>query len=699
MKHILALLPGTIRSIKWHILLFSILLFHGGLVPLSAQVSLITQQEYIERSLSNITKKDTNYILLLDKSAGRLSVSNPDSALKLAREGLVLSGQLKYSFGRAVHRLRIAKVLERKGDMEEALKWYRINRKDCEASNRYTLMANYFSFGATLYALAGFQDTALQLAHKFLNLSDLYPQLNKDHLFLCLAYQLLGNFYMDKKQNPTLAIAYFKKAIRFAEDEGPKALLPALYLSLGGAWANSQQASDSLKKASRIGINYFLKAATIAQQKKDTSTLQFIYQDMSGVYTNLNQLDSAERYLKKILQVPPAYLSPRTLQKTVYILGLSFNKKKQYRKAIDYFERALDLALKHQNKSDVQNIQYNLYGNYKAAGQSAKALEHLEAYTFLRDSLLDEEKIKAMKELEIQYKTAEKDKNLVQQKLLLTQQQGQIKAKNTWIAIGALSTLLFASWLFLWRRHSQHKRKRQEEQIRMMQQEQQLWKQGEEIRQLNAMIRGEEQERARMGRELHDGILSQLSAAKMNFDALHIKYPIPEAKNEYRKAMQHLEETAIDLRKTAHNMMPGPLMEHGLIICLEAYCEKTAAFSGLEIRFVCEDYLPRMPIDFELSLYRMVQELVQNILKHAQASRALLQIVYHENLILLTVEDNGKGIDLAQSATSGIGLTNLKSRVKALKGRMEIKGRKNQGTSVYIEFDLPLIENDQDLCL
>jgi signal transduction histidine kinase len=333
----------------------------------------------------------------------------------------------------------------------------------------------------------------------------------------------------------------------------------------------------------------------------------------------------------------------------------------------------------------------NLYINDK---RYEKALVYQQAYSILRDSILNEERINATAQLEIKYRTAEKDKEIAVQHLKLSEQQSLLREKNAWIGMGAVSTLLLTGFLFMLYKNGRHRQQRQEEQLRIMEQEQQLWKKEEEIRNLNAMVKGEERERARLGRELHDGIVGQLAAAKMNFTAIQNKYDQPELKTDFRIALHHLDETALELRKTAHNLMPEILIQQGLVIALESFCEKTSAFTGIQISFHHEAYVPRLDIDFELSVYRMVQELVQNIIKHANAVKALVQIDYHEPLLIVTVEDDGIGINKNEASfTNGIGLNNISTRIRALQGNFEITGRKGEGTSVYIEFDVSIIKS------
>lgn len=646
-----------------------------------------------EKVLVSVVMRDTVFIKDLYIRALKLSRQKPDSAIYLFKQGIALSRAQNYIYGQALHLLALAHITGQQGHPELGISWFKSAKFLCVMLERPAIWMKYYQCGNYLYDLLGYRDTALQYAYNMLDICNKFPQSDSAEVFSALAYGRLGVGYMKAEANPLLAISYFNKALQIAERNGSREQYPFLYTGLAGSWVNENTLDSTNTEGYRKGAQLYFKAMRVAQELDDKMALAVVYFNLGGVYCNLNNFDSAAFYLEKMSGMPDEVINYNGKIVAYVVMATGLHKEQQYTKAAYYYALAGNLARKHNAKSRLQEIERHQFALYRSMGRYKEAMEHLERYTNLRDSLLDEEKIKATSQLEVKYRIAQKDKELARKDLRLLRQHSALKEKNIWIGAGGLSSLLLAGLLLVWRRNSQHRRKLQERQIHVMEQDQALWKQGENIRNLNAMIRGEEKERARLGRELHDGIVSELVAIKMNFDTLQLKYPLYEAESEYEKALQHLDATARELRKTAQNLMPDILTEHGLRMSLIVYCEKTAALTGLNINFVCEDHLPQLPLDFELSLYRMVQELVLNILKHAQASSALVQLNYHTQLLMLTIEDNGKGIDIAQAKLSGIGLSNLKSRVEALQGRFDIRARKSRGTAVYVEFDLPLLQS------
>lgn len=236
---------------------------------------------------------------------------------------------------------------------------------------------------------------------------------------------------------------------------------------------------------------------------------------------------------------------------------------------------------------------------------------------------------------------------------------------------------------------NRNKQRLQKEQIRTLQQEQ-------EISRLKALMEGEEKERVRIAQDLHDGIVVQFSAAKMSFGSLSHQFPDLEDSQDFRQAIQQLDTATRDLRQTAHNLLPDVLLEEGLAEAVYYFCKNLKQNAGLNIDFELCGVIPRLPPDFELSVYRIVQELVHNIIKHACATQALVQLNYQEHLHLLgiTTEDNGTGIpDLSPDNKKGVGLKNIRARIASLGGHIDIRSTPEHGTIVYIEFDMHHIFN------
>jgi two-component system, NarL family, sensor kinase len=208
---------------------------------------------------------------------------------------------------------------------------------------------------------------------------------------------------------------------------------------------------------------------------------------------------------------------------------------------------------------------------------------------------------------------------------------------------------------------------------------------------VEAVLKGEEQERSRLAKDLHDGLGGMLSGIKYSFQTMKGNLIMtPQNQQTFERSMDMLDSTIKEMRRVAHNMMPESLVRFGLETALQDYCNDINLSGALQISYQSlglEDY------DFEqtmaITIYRIIQELINNILKHASAKTAIVQITKSDSLLAITVEDDGKGFDpgiLDQS--KGMGWINIRNRVDFLKGKLDVNSQAGNGTSVQIEFNI-----------
>src|SRR5690606_26994876 len=155
--------------------------------------------------------------------------------------------------------------------------------------------------------------------------------------------------------------------------------------------------------------------------------------------------------------------------------------------------------------------------------------------------------------------------------------------------------------------------------------------------------------------------------------------------NDFSSTLSLLDEATSELRKTAHNLMPEILLKSGLKEAIATYCERMQRGQDLHIDVQCYGDLPRLDTSFELAVYRVIQELIHNIVKHAKARTALVQLNWQDNVFNILVEDDGIGLPQSSVvADAGIGLSNIQSRVHALNGAIDIESSPGNGTTICI---------------
>ena len=212
---------------------------------------------------------------------------------------------------------------------------------------------------------------------------------------------------------------------------------------------------------------------------------------------------------------------------------------------------------------------------------------------------------------------------------------------------------------------------------------------------LNSMIEGQESERLRIAQDLHDGLGGLLTTVKAHFNAIEREIANIKEINIYEKTNQLIDEACVEVRRIAHDMVPYSLKMNGLEGVLSDI-RQTVLGKGIQcdidIHNVNEEVLGEQKV---VMIYRIIQEVVNNALKHSGASHMLIQLVGHEYGLNVMVEDNGKGFDVNQLLQGkGLGLKSIESRVKYLEGNMNIDSTPNQGTTINIE--IPMLQINAD---
>ncbi|HET7899092.1 MAG TPA: histidine kinase, partial [Flavisolibacter sp.] len=301
-------------------------------------------------------------------------------------------------------------------------------------------------------------------------------------------------------------------------------------------------------------------------------------------------------------------------------------QKKDYRTLKAFLEKVLTKAGPKDNIEFLADIygflaeaNYNL-GHYKTA------YDQLNQKLVFNDSILKVENNRIMADMEFRYQTAQKENALSQSQLQLAHKDLQLQKNRQYMyyTLAALIVALLIAILFYIRYH--HRRRLHQKEIQSLQQQ-------KEIQLLQALMQGEEKERSRIAKDLHDGVAGMLAAVKMHLST--DENEVRESKS-YGKAMQLLNEATAEVRKTSHNLMPEVLLQHGLDKALRRYCNNVSSAS-LQVHYYFVGEEQRYVDSFELSVYRIVQELLNNIFKHSKATEASVQLSVQDSLLSISI--------------------------------------------------------------
>jgi signal transduction histidine kinase len=611
-----------------------------------------------------ITTGDSAQVSKLIKQSLALKKINTDSAISFLKDALSISRQIGYKegIGRALLGMSIC-LMDKKEYVQSKKILYDAGPYCIKPEKYKTLSTQYYNGLAVVHTIQGSNDSAIHYYYR--SLEEMNKRNIKSPAMFLVLYANLGGLLSIMEQ-PDQSLYYSRKALPLAVQLKDSLMLAQIYQNIGAAFQTVNIDSS---------LYYWRIVLPLYKKQGQSRNLQNTYYGMGRVSLFQDSLKKAREYFEAALKADSiAAESNSSLQQGIG--GLYF-KLAEYNRSISYYRKALKICGEQGLRFDKLTIFSTLATIYDKLNKPQLAFEYQRSYSNLRDSLLNEDNIKTINQLEVKYRTAEKDKELVQKKLQLSQQQSYLRKKNTWIAGISAGALTLIVLLVVSYRANNHKQRLQEEQIQNLNQQQ-------EIMQLKAQRQGEEEERVRLARELHDGIVAQFSAVKMNLSVLPEQHPGLSGAKDFNRIIQHLDNATHALRKTAHNLMPDMLLENGLSEAIYYFCKDLQQSCGIHIDFQQYVDLPRFLSEWELSLYRIVQELLQNVIKHADATQVLVQLSYVAGILNITVEDNGKGFDTTIRG-EGIGLKNIKARINALKGHLDIESRTGSGTMVYIE--------------
>lgn len=513
------------------------------------------------------------------------------------------------------------------------------------------------NFGYIQKELGAYTDALVSL---YAALAVLEPR--KDETTLSYCYDFIGSVYALRKNYRYSNLFYTKALVLYKKNNERSGEAIAIntigtnYYAMGNT---------------TLGKSYIQQAYTIYKELGDIRQLAIVTGTLSKIYTEENKPDSALLLAQQSIGYHLATQNTRQLGSAYIKLTKAYQKLNRLTEAIQSAENGYALVLESGERNTRKELLEILNLLFAQTGDYTKAYQYQQAYVLLKDSMLNESSERAVAEMQTKYETEKKDIEISKQSL-------EIKRKQTQLLLSLLSIVSIIVISFLVYNRYRLKQKTLLNATLLKEQS---------IRN-KAIIEAEEKERIRIARELHDGIGQQLSAAKMNLSAFEQNVNEKDKEN-YQLLLQLVDDAVKEVRSVSHNMMPNALIRSGLASAVRDFVHKISASDALKIDLQIVGLNDRLENTTEAVLYRVLQECVSNIVKHAQASYISIQLIQHENHLNMLIEDNGKGFDTQNlSQVEGIGLKNMQSRVQFLNGTILFDSMPGKGTTVSI--DIPL---------
>ncbi|PZX94128.1 two-component sensor histidine kinase [Flavobacterium aquariorum] len=498
---------------------------------------------------------------------------------------------------------------------------------------------------------------------------------NKDNNLIANSYLVIASNF-DELTEPLKALHYYNLGLYYVNKTNDNTLKNQFYNNLGNIYCFDKKQYDK-------GIYYYKKSLQLSQTVLDRKQIFLTKLNITWAYFDIENFIEGQTYLQYINKYQSIDGNESTVVALNMLNGMYYNFINNIDKATFYFEKAIELGTIGNEKSDLSYtyLEYSKFLN--KINQSKKAYDNLMLYYKITNELNIEEKlIKANVigvNLEIDHYKREIDKiettyKIKQNKLI------QEQSKNKKIAIIVLFLLLcIIIFFYFFVQNIRLKQKNRLKDIRSKIQENII----------NASIDGQELERKKIASFLHDNISSLLSSAGLHLNVFtSINKAQPE---EINKTKEILEEAHNQIRNLSHELMPTLLVRFGLLYALEDLCEKTSN-SRIKINFNSSISIKkRYNEDFEMKLYFIIAELLNNIIKHSGATTADVTIKEMENKLFVLVSDNGNGfMDSKLEITEGFGINQIRARINNMKGEFIINSTVNKGTIVSLK--IPIVK-------
>ena len=527
------------------------------------------------------------------------------------------------------------------------------------------LLSDYSTLGGLHQELANYEEAQTAFIEAIR-----YSEKLKDTLTLMSTYIDIANVYLEQRLLEP-ALEYTRKARQLAKEKGA-------LLNEGRSLQLRATIFECLEQDDQALLNY-QKAFSIYEKlglKQDKADIQLRIAKLFGSNDNLMKAESSLRQALAIRLETGDKIGELNTKLALSDVLLKLGKE------IGQVSKLLDEAfLLSQAVNDANALQetYKLRSIlYERIGKPQEALNNYRKFNLLRDSIVNQDNAKIVRELEKRYETEKMNRKIAEQESEIETQLGDLKKRNTQIVQLIAGLLVLVIMVFLTIITYQRNKQFAKQKLSVIEKE-------KETEILRALVSGEEQERRRIARDLHDGLGALLATVKLRISALENKIPNIKNYESFQKAEELIEEASVNIREISHNMMPGSLSRYGLEVSLSDLCTAIEEANKIEVSFIPHELDNIVDDVVEINIYRIVQELLKNVLKHAEASEVIVQLSLDEGLINIIIEDDGKGFDPnAINDQNGIGFGSVKSRVLYLNGNLEIESSPGKGSSFNI---------------
>ncbi|MEQ9229383.1 MAG: sensor histidine kinase, partial [Cyclobacteriaceae bacterium] len=605
----------------------------------------------LKRELEN-AKSDSLEIVILNSLSKEYLKTTLDSSLFFSEQSL--SNRKINEFPKLKFEALNLKgnYYQRIGEFDKSREQYELLVPLAEELDDAKAWSTYYNNVGIIYTNFAHYDSALEFYQKALN----YEIQLKDSTGIAEAYNNIGviHFY---SSNVEKCLEYITKSIEVQEQSnGDYAVLLKGYNNLGAIYQHYQQDYDSAFK-------YYDKARQLCESLSELRDLSITLNNLSSLFQLQGDLDRAIEYAKKSFDIRIQQDNKEGMVSSLINMSGIEQQRKDFKKAQEYLMDGLQLSKSIGSKQLILESSRHLSENYEQMGDFKSALEFSRDQLAYTDSLFNENKDKAISELETKYETEKKEQQLALQDVEIKRQES-VNQQNTILLASSGGLILLLIGLGIQGRSRLKWKNRQ-----LLEEEKRRAREAE----MNAIISSQEKERNRFARDLHDGFGQLISTLNLNLKSISTGKSKEEREKVFKTSSEVIDEMHRELRNICFDLMPQTLIKQGLSSALSEFASRINATGAKRVEVNIFGLDERLSELQEISLYRISQEWVNNNLKYSDAEKITIQITKDEEEITLLIEDDGAGFDpeiLKQG--KGNGWRNMTSRANLLNAEIEV---------------------------
>lgn len=527
---------------------------------------------------------------------------------------------------------------------------------------------------------------------QFLNALSIYRSLGLKESEASSLYNIAVMYKALKDSD--IAMQYFSESLKIYEETNMENNKASVYLGIGELLLLEGRATEALE--------FFKKAEIIYSENNKDTDLALVRHGQGRAYAKLKDYGKAKAFYQESMLSQDKSDRKEDLANVYNSLAVTNYEVKEYNEARKNYQSSLEIGKELKLPALVKGSLLGLSEVYEALGNSKKAYDFRLQYEVLKDSLDNVDKSRQLAELREIYEAEKKDEQITQLELenqivnaksmanaaLADKQRAEkviyILTAVALLVLGIIIYFYFRQRLALTKLIVKEEKEEHIKAVNELMVEQQT-------KTLEAMVEGQEKERKRIAKELHDHFGSLMAAVKVNLTSVAEDHFVNSDNNEQMKNLSILVDKACeDIRTLSHSMNIGISENFGLVPALKDLANSISQTDKVQVQFHASNFNQDLDLATEVTAYRLVQELVSNALKHSHATKITIQLTCFEDILNLIVEDNGVGFDAnyLMENSVGIGLKSIQTRITNVNGDFEVDSRKGKGTTVII--DLPI---------